>query len=117
MNSSKIYVAGSSGMVGSAVVRKLQSENYNNIVTSRSKDLDCRNQADVDSFFAKHKFDVVVTAIPKFTSNCCSFKSLVTVKDPKNGAAIISNVDPVSPSVLTPTVDIATVTLLLTDNP
>ena len=44
------------------VVRKLQSENYNNIVTSRSKDLDCRNQADVDSFFAKHKFDVVVIA-------------------------------------------------------
>ena len=48
---SKIFVTGSSGMVGSAVVRKLQAENYDNIVTSRSKDLDCRNQADVDSFF------------------------------------------------------------------
>lgn len=63
--SSKIYVAGSSGMVGSAVVRKLKSENYSNIVTSRSKDLDCRNQADVDAFFAKHKFDVVVIAAAK----------------------------------------------------
>ena len=50
MNNLKIFVAGSSGMVGSAVVRKLQSENYNNIVTSRSKDLDCRNQADVNAF-------------------------------------------------------------------
>lgn len=62
---SKIYVAGSSGMVGSAVVRKLQAENYCNIVTSRSKNLDCRNQADVDAFFAKHKFDVVVIAAAK----------------------------------------------------
>jgi len=65
MNNLKIFVAGSSGMVGSAVVRKLQSENYNNIVTSRSKDLDCRNQADVNAFFAKHKFDVVVIAAAK----------------------------------------------------
>ena len=61
----KIFVAGSSGMVGSAVVRKLQAENYDNIVTSRSKDLDCRNQADVNAFFAKHKFDVVVIAACK----------------------------------------------------
>ena len=63
------------------------------------------------------KLTVVVTAIPRFTSNWSSDLSLVTVKDPKNGAAVTSNVDPVSPSVLTPTVDIATVTLLLTDNP
>ena len=63
--SSKVYVAGSSGMVGSAVVRKLQAEKYTNIVTSRSKDLDCRNQAAVDAFFAKHKFDVVVIAAAK----------------------------------------------------
>lgn len=65
MNNLKIFVAGSSGMVGSAVVRKLQSENYTNIITSRSKDLDCRNQADVNAFFAKHKFDVVVIAAAK----------------------------------------------------
>ena len=62
---SKIYIAGSSGMVGSAVVRKLRAEKYNNLVTSRSKNLDCRNQAAVDSFFAKHKFDVVVIAAAK----------------------------------------------------
>ena len=62
---SKIFVAGSSGMVGSAVVRKLQAEKYTNIVTSRSKNLDCRNQNDVDAFFAKHKFDVVVIAAAK----------------------------------------------------
>ena len=52
-------------MVGSSVVRKLQSEGYTSIVTSRSKNLDCRNQADVDAFFAKHKFDVVVIAAAK----------------------------------------------------
>ena len=62
---SKIYVAGSSGMVGSAVVRKLQAENYTNIVTSRSKDVDCRDQFVVNAFFAKHKFDVVVIAAAK----------------------------------------------------
>ena len=65
MNNLKIFVAGSSGMVGSAVVRKLQSENYTNITTTRSKNLDCRNQADVNAFFAKHKFDVVVIAAAK----------------------------------------------------
>ena len=65
MNDSKIYVAGSSGMVGSAVVRKLQADGYTNITTTRSKDLDCRNQADVDAFFAKNKFDAVVIAAAK----------------------------------------------------
>ena len=65
MNNSKIYVAGSSGMVGSAVVRKLQADGYTNITKTRSKDLDCRNQADVNDFFAKHKFDVVVIAAAK----------------------------------------------------
>jgi GDP-L-fucose synthase len=65
MNDLKIFVAGSSGMVGSAVVRKLQSENYTNVTTTRSKNLDCRNQADVNAFFAKHKFDVVVIAAAK----------------------------------------------------
>lgn len=48
----KIYVAGHRGMVGSAIVRKLQKEGYTDIITRTSKDLDLRNQEAVNSFFA-----------------------------------------------------------------
>ena len=50
---SKIYVAGHRGMVGSAIVRKLKEEGYDNIVTRTSKDLDLRRQADVEKFFRR----------------------------------------------------------------
>ncbi|PCH65415.1 MAG: GDP-fucose synthetase, partial [Bacteroidetes bacterium] len=48
---SKIYVAGHSGMVGSALVRKLNAEGYRNIVTKNSKELDLKYQESVESFF------------------------------------------------------------------
>jgi len=48
---SKIYVAGHSGMVGSALVRKLNAEGYRNIVTKSSEELDLRRQETVESFF------------------------------------------------------------------
>jgi GDP-L-fucose synthase len=51
----KIYVAGHRGMVGSAIVRKLKSEGYNNIVTRTSKELDLRNQQAVNEFFESEK--------------------------------------------------------------
>jgi GDP-L-fucose synthase len=47
----KIYVAGHTGMVGSALVRKLQALGYTNIVTRSSAELDLRNQAAVQAFF------------------------------------------------------------------
>lgn len=47
----KIYVAGSRGLVGSAIVRKLQAEGYNNIIERTSRELDLRNQVLVDEFF------------------------------------------------------------------
>ena len=42
---SKIFIAGSSGMVGSAICRKLKSLGYNNIITTKSSDLDLRIQS------------------------------------------------------------------------
>lgn len=59
---SKIYVAGHRGMVGSAIVRHLEELNYKNIVVRTSDQLDLRNQADVDGFFAIEQPDVVFLA-------------------------------------------------------
>jgi GDP-L-fucose synthase len=48
--SSKIYVAGHRGMVGSAIVRKLRGEGFTNIITRTSAELDLRNQQAVTDF-------------------------------------------------------------------
>jgi len=61
----KIYVAGHRGMVGSAIVRKLQSEGFDNIVTRGSKELDLKEQNAVREFFAAEKPDHVVLAAAK----------------------------------------------------
>lgn len=63
--SEKIYVAGSRGMVGSAIVRKLQKEGFTNIVTRRSSKLDLRNQEAVNAFFEEEKPDYVFLAAAK----------------------------------------------------
>jgi len=62
---SKIYVAGHRGMVGSAIVRKLNTEGFNNIIFRTSKELDLRNQNAVNVFFEAEKPDVVVLAAAK----------------------------------------------------
>ena len=49
--SDKVYVAGHTGMVGSAIVRKLQDEGFSNILVRSSKELDLRNQHLVEDFF------------------------------------------------------------------
>lgn len=61
----KIYVAGHTGMVGAAIVRKLQSENYTNIIVRSHKELDLTNQAKVNEFFAEEKPDYVFLAAAK----------------------------------------------------
>ena len=61
----KIYVAGHRGMVGSAIIRKLQNEGYKNIITSTSKELDLRNQQAVEAFFADEKPEYVFLAAAK----------------------------------------------------
>ncbi|HTH31650.1 MAG TPA: GDP-L-fucose synthase [Lacibacter sp.] len=58
----KIYVAGHRGMVGSAIVRKLQQEGFENLVLRTSAELDLRSQAAVDTFFKEHKPDYVFLA-------------------------------------------------------
>jgi GDP-L-fucose synthase len=62
---SKIYVAGHNGMVGSAIVRKLKSEGYTNIITRSSKEVDLRSQAAVAEFFQTEKPDYVFLAAAK----------------------------------------------------
>lgn len=61
----KIFIAGHKGMVGSAIERKLISEGYKNILTKDSKELDLKNQFDVNNFFAKEKPDYVILAAAK----------------------------------------------------
>ena len=51
----KIYVAGHRGMVGSAIVRKLQGDGYTNIVTRTHAALDLTDQQAVKSFFQQEK--------------------------------------------------------------
>jgi GDP-L-fucose synthase len=50
---SKIYIAGHRGLVGSALLRKLQNAGYTNLVTRTSSELDLRRQDDVESYFEK----------------------------------------------------------------
>lgn len=61
----KIYVAGHRGLVGSAIVRNLQSKGYRNIVGRTHVELDLTNQAAVVRFFEEEKPDVVVLAAAK----------------------------------------------------
>lgn len=61
----KIYIAGHRGMVGSAILRKLQAEGYENLVFKTSKELDLRNQQAVAVFFTEEKPDIVVIAAAK----------------------------------------------------
>lgn len=62
---SKIYVAGHRGMVGSAIVRRLQSEGYKNLILKTSYQLDLRQQNDVAQFFTFEKPDYVFMAAAK----------------------------------------------------
>ena len=60
--SSKIYVAGHNGMVGSATIRKLKKEGFNNLIFKASKELDLRNQSLVDQFITEEKPDLIIDA-------------------------------------------------------
>lgn len=62
---SKIYVAGHRGLVGSAIVRHLEKEGFNNIIFRTHKELDLTNQNDVREFFEKEKPEYVFLAAAK----------------------------------------------------
>lgn len=59
---SKIFVAGHNGMVGSAIVRKLEQQGFTNVITRSKKELDLLNQAKVLEFFASEKPEFVFLA-------------------------------------------------------
>ena len=62
---SKIYVAGHRGMVGSAIVRELKRQGYENIITRTHAELDLVNQKAVDDFFAAERPEYVFLAAAK----------------------------------------------------
>lgn len=63
--SSKIYVAGHTGLVGSALVRELRNQGYNKIITRSRAELDLRNQEAVNKFFEQEKPEFVFLAAAK----------------------------------------------------
>ncbi|KAL2939850.1 putative GDP-L-fucose synthase 2 [Bienertia sinuspersici] len=63
--SAKIFVAGHRGLVGSAIVRKLQSHGFSNLVLKTHSELDLTSQSSVDAFFASEKPRFVILAAAK----------------------------------------------------
>lgn len=63
--SAKIYVAGHRGMVGSAIVRKLKEEGFDNIIVRTSKELDLRDQVATQEFLNSEKPEYVFLAAAK----------------------------------------------------
>jgi GDP-L-fucose synthase len=62
---SRIFVAGHRGMVGSAIIRKLKKEGYDNLIVKTSDELDLRDQKAVKDFFAKEQPEYVFLAAAK----------------------------------------------------
>ena len=61
----KIYIAGHRGMVGSAILRQLESRGFNNLIKCTHDELDLTNQLQVQSFFKQEKPDYVILAAAK----------------------------------------------------
>ncbi|MEI6946666.1 GDP-L-fucose synthase [Paraflavisolibacter sp. H34] len=61
----KIYIAGHRGMVGSAIVRRLQEQGYGNLVCRTSRELDLRDAAAVQAFFEAERPEYVFLAAAK----------------------------------------------------
>ncbi|WP_044749128.1 GDP-L-fucose synthase [Bacillus alveayuensis] len=61
----KIYVAGHRGLVGSAILRKLQADGYTNLIYKTSQELDLRDRNQVDRFFEEEKPEYVFLAAAK----------------------------------------------------
>jgi GDP-L-fucose synthase len=61
----RVYVAGHRGLVGSAIVRRLERAGYENIVTRTHSELDLTRQADVEDFFEQEKPEFVLMAAAK----------------------------------------------------
>ena len=68
--SGKIYIAGHHGMVGSAIVRKLRDEGYENFIFRTSAELDLRSQQEVAAFFRKRNPDMYFLLPLKLAALC-----------------------------------------------
>jgi len=62
---SKIFVAGHGGMVGAAIVRRLETAGFKNLILKNRKELDLRDQASVNNFFEKERPEYVFLAAAK----------------------------------------------------
>ena len=65
LRNKKIYIAGSGGMVGSAVKRKLESKAYKNLICRTSSELNLINQTEVEDFFSREKPEIVILSAAK----------------------------------------------------
>ena len=63
--SSRIYIAGHTGLVGSSILRRLQEGGFNNLVYKKSKDLNLRRQKDTEDFFSSERPDYVFLSAAK----------------------------------------------------
>ena len=62
---SRVYIAGHRGLVGSAIVRRLEADGYTNLIVRSRADLDLTRQEQVDAFFAAERPEYVVLAAAK----------------------------------------------------
>ena len=61
----RIYVAGHRGLVGSAIVRRLRAEGFDNLLLTTRAELDLRDQSAVEAWFARHRPEYVIHAAGK----------------------------------------------------
>src|SRR5689334_2542560 len=72
--SAKIYVAGHTGLIGSALVRRLRDLGYSNLVVRTHRELDLSRQSDVEQFFAAEQPEYVFLAAAKVGGICANSK-------------------------------------------
>lgn len=65
LQNKKVYLAGHTGMVGSAIFRELGNRGYKNLIYKNFSELDLRNQANVEKFFTDTKPEIVIIAAAK----------------------------------------------------
>jgi len=79
MNNVKVYVAGHRGLVGSAIVRRLEATGYEHIVTRAHAELDLTRQEEVEAFFEAERPEYVYLAAAKGGRDWCQFDLSCTI--------------------------------------
>ncbi len=72
---SKIFIAGHTGLVGSAILRKLKYQNFSNIITQKKSELDLRNQNQVRLYIKNKKPNIVIIAAAKVGGIIANFEN------------------------------------------